>query len=196
MVPEPRVNEPRADRSQVDPPRANDDRPESIVIRPGLPSDAAAIARLFHDTVREINSRDYSLSQVKAWAPDDLSFRNWAERSQTRWTIVAEDRSVPDRDLIAGFCELEPDGHIDCFYCHKNYQRCGLGRQLYQTLETEALDRSLQQLQVESSITARPFFEAMGFIMLSPQTVSVRGESFVNYKMVKALSPTPKGSIT
>jgi putative acetyltransferase len=183
-----------ADQPMNDRPMAA--RPMAIVIRPSLPSDAAAIARLFHDTVREINSRDYSLRQVKAWAPDDLSFHNWAERSQTRWTIVAEDRSTPDRYLIAGFCELKPDGHIDCFYCHKNYQRCGLGRQLYQALETEALDRSLQQLQVESSITARPFFEAMGFVMLSSQTVSVRGESFVNYKMVKALSPIPKSSIT
>ncbi|MEO8892980.1 MAG: GNAT family N-acetyltransferase, partial [Coleofasciculaceae cyanobacterium] len=43
------------------------------------PQDAGQIAQLFHDTVREINQRDYSPNQIQAWAPDDIYFRNWAE---------------------------------------------------------------------------------------------------------------------
>lgn len=40
--------------------------------------DAEQLARLFHETVRKINIRDYSINQVKAWAPDNIHFRNWA----------------------------------------------------------------------------------------------------------------------
>jgi putative acetyltransferase len=34
--------------------------------------DAELVARLFHETVREVNVRDYSSAQVRAWAPDDI----------------------------------------------------------------------------------------------------------------------------
>ncbi|MEE3719563.1 GNAT family N-acetyltransferase, partial [Tumidithrix elongata RA019] len=80
--------------------------------------DAQQVAQLFHDTVREVNIRDYSSAQIKAWAPDNIGFRDWAKVCSSRHTYVAEQEGE-----IIGFGELEPIGHIDCFYCHKNYQR-------------------------------------------------------------------------
>ena len=144
--------------------------------------DAEQVARLFHETVRQINIRDYSDSQVRAWAPDDLNFRNWAVACSDRFTYVAEDNGV-----IAGFGELEANGHIDCFYCHKDYLRCGVGRQIYQAIEAKALSLSLHRLFVEASITAKPFFQQMGFVVVKEQSVACRGEVFVNYLMEKVL---------
>ncbi len=144
--------------------------------------DAPQIAQLFHTTVREINIRDYSRRQVEAWAPDNLEFRNWAERCAECFTYVA------DRDgTIAGFAELESNGHIDCFYCHKDYQRCGVGRQLYQAIESKASALNLRRLFVEASITAKPFFQKMGFEVVQMQQIDCRGETFVNYAMEKHL---------
>ncbi|MEP0910649.1 GNAT family N-acetyltransferase [Leptolyngbya sp. GB1-A1] len=144
--------------------------------------DAEQIARLFHETVREINVRDYSNSQVKAWAPEDIQFRNWVEVCSNRFTYVADDDGV-----IAGFGELEPNGHIDCFYCHKNYQRCGVGSRIYQAIEAKAYELSLNRLFVEASITAKPFFQRMGFAVVKEQEVMRRGEGFINYAMEKLL---------
>ena len=48
----------------------------SIDIRLFQKQDAEQIAKLFHQTVREVNINDYSINQVKAWAPDDINFRN------------------------------------------------------------------------------------------------------------------------
>ena len=87
-----------------------------IKVRLFQTQDAEQIARLFHETIREVNICDYSTSQVKAWAPDDIYFRNWVEVCSSRFTYVADDEGV-----IAGFGELETNGHIDCFYCHKKY---------------------------------------------------------------------------
>ncbi|MEC4816674.1 MAG: GNAT family N-acetyltransferase [Scytonema sp. PMC 1069.18] len=145
--------------------------------------DAEQVARLFHETVREVNTRDYSSRQVRAWAPEDIYFRNWVEVCSSRFTYVADDEGV-----IAGFAELEPNGHIDCFYCHKNYQRCGVGSQLYRAIETKALELSLSRLFVEASITAKPFFQHMGFSVVKQQSVTRRGETFINYVMEKALN--------
>ncbi|PSB33744.1 GNAT family N-acetyltransferase [Stenomitos frigidus ULC18] len=146
------------------------------------PQDAEQLAQLFHETVRAINIHDYSCSQVRAWAPDDIHFRNWVEACSSRFTYVADDRGV-----IAGFGELEPHGHIDCFYCHKDYQHCGVGRQIYQAIEAKAFELSVNRLFVEASITAKPFFQRMGFAVVKEQTVSCRDETFVNYVMEKLL---------
>ncbi|MBD2465844.1 GNAT family N-acetyltransferase [Oscillatoria sp. FACHB-1407] len=144
--------------------------------------DAEQIARLYHETVREVNIRDYSIAQVQIWAPDDIHFRDWENTCADRFTYVADDDGI-----IAGFGELEPNGHIDCFFCHKNYQRCGVGRQIYQAIEAKALELGLNHLTVEVSITAKPFFQRMGFSIIKEQQVAYQGEVFINYAMEKFL---------
>jgi len=145
-------------------------------------SDAQQIAQLFHDTVRKINSRDYSPSQVKAWAPDQIYFRNWATVCSQYYTYVADCKGT-----IIGFGELEANGYIHCFYCHHNYQGCGIGRRIYQAIETQATQLELPRLVTAASITAKPFFEKMGFSVVKQQCVSRRGETFTNYLMEKYL---------
>ena len=144
--------------------------------------DAEQIAQLFQQTVREVNSCDYSLAQVKAWAPDNIYWRNWAKIGAERFTYVADDHGI-----IAGFGELEVNGHIDCFYCHKNYQRMGIGSQIYQAIEAKAQELVINRLYTEASITAKPFFLNMGFSIIKKQQVQRRGETFVNYAMEKIL---------
>jgi putative acetyltransferase len=147
--------------------------------------DAEQIAQLFHETVREVNIRDYSNNQVKAWAPDNIDFKNWAKVCSERFTYVADDQGV-----IAGFGELEPNGHIDCFYCHKNYLRMGVGSKIYSAIEAKAEELGINRLYVEASITAKPFFLKMGFSIIREQQVERRGETFMNYVMEKFLSPS------
>lgn len=144
--------------------------------------DAEQVAQLFHDTIRAINIRDYSQSQVEAWAPNDIHFRDWVAICSQRITYVADDQGT-----IAGFGELEPNGHIGCFYCHKDYQGRGVGKQIYQEIEAKAIELQLNQLFTEASITAKPFFQRMGFSVVKEQQVYCRGEQFKNYVMKKSL---------
>jgi putative acetyltransferase len=153
-----------------------------MFIRLFQPQDTNQIARLFHDTVRTINTQDYTEAQVKAWAPDDLHFKNWEAHCTQHITYVAE-----HDEIIAGFAQLSHQGEIDCFYCHKNYQRQGIGKQLYHTIEITAFSLGLPHLFTDASITAKPFFEQMGFEVLHQQEVTCRGESFINYSLIKWL---------
>lgn len=147
-------------------------------------SDADQIARLFHDTVRQINIRDYTDRQVRAWAPDNIYFRDWKTTCSQKITFVAEDQGV-----VTGFAELEENGHIDCFYCHRSYQQQGIGKLLFQALEKEAREQKIRRLYAEVSITAKPFFTRMGFSEIKRQNV-IRGEiKFTNYVMDKNLKP-------
>jgi putative acetyltransferase len=151
-------------------------------IRLFRPQDTDQIAQLFHQTVHEINRRDYSSNQCLAWSPEDIYFRDWANICSSRYTFVAEIETV-----IVGFGELEANGHIDCFYCHKDYQRCGVGSQIYRAIEEKAMELGLQRLFTAASITAKPFFQHLGFATITEQQVTCRGETFTNYAMEKFL---------
>ncbi len=157
--------------------------PDPIKIRLFEKQDAEQIAQLFHQTVREVNINDYSINHVKAWAPDDINFRDWVSVCSEKFTYVADDNGT-----IAGFGELESDGHIDCFYCHKDYQRIGVGSKIYHAIEAKAYELNIHRLYAEASITAKPFFLRMGFSIVKKQQVERRGEIFINYAMEKYLT--------
>lgn len=153
-----------------------------INIRRFKSSDTDQIAQLFHDTIRSVNRKDYSEKQVKVWAPDDIHYLNWEAKCSSKFTLVADSDG-----LIAGFAQLEYDGHIDCFYCHKDFQEKGVGRLLFESVEKEARKQNLTKLFVEASITAKPFFEKMGFSLIQKQTVLIQGVELTNFRMEKIL---------
>jgi putative acetyltransferase len=153
-----------------------------VNIRRYQPSDLDAVMDVFRGSVRRIAIRDYSEAQVKAWAPDEPDRERWAARRASRPTWVAKIDGA-----IAGFTDLEPDGHVDMMFVHPDHQGKGVADALLATVESEAARLGLERLHTEASITAKPFFERKGFRVIAPQTVSLRGQDFVNYRMEKRL---------
>lgn len=151
-----------------------------MLIRYYHPADIGQIVRLFYDTVHTINLADYTLEQVNAWVPNLPEEARWLGRYSDRIVFVADHDGT-----IAGFAELEPNGHIDCFYCHHLFQRRGIGRQLYQRLEQEANSLNLTRLFVEASITSQPFFEQMGFQTLHENQIIRNNVTLTNFSMEK-----------
>ena len=159
-----------------------------IVIRTYQAADAQSVVNLFRASVRGIAARDYNRSQLRAWAPDVIDEEKFGQRCESKSTWVAK-----MEDRIVGFSDLEPNGHVDMLYVHPDFQRRGVARALLQHVEKAARAMDLCRLHTEASITARPAFEAVGFRVIVPQTVTVRGESMTNYRMEKRLDalPTP-----
>jgi len=153
-----------------------------LKIRRFQPHDTDQIAQLFHDTIRSVNLGDYSEKQVKAWAQDDIHFRDWKEKCSSTYTLVADSNG-----FVAGFAQLDDDGHIDCFYCHKDFRGQGVGRLLFEEIEKEALKRNHTRLFLEASTTAKAFFKKMEFAVTKKQTVKIRGAKLINYIMEKEL---------
>ncbi|MBF0306399.1 MAG: GNAT family N-acetyltransferase [Alphaproteobacteria bacterium] len=135
---------------------------------------------LFRQSVRVVARSDYTAAQTLAWAPDDIDADAWAARLSTRWCWVAEIGGA-----LAGFAELEPDGHLDMMYVHPAHQGRGVATALLGHAEAIGLAR----LYTEASITARPFFERRGFRLVAAQTVVRRGQELVNFRMEKSGSP-------
>lgn len=153
-------------------------------IREATAADARQIVRIFHETVHTVNARDYTPEQVDAWSPAVPDPEAWVRRKfPTHMTFVADEGG-----FIAGFGELEPNGHIDCFYCHRKHQRRGVGSAILGEIEAKARALGLERLFVEASITARPFFESHGFVVLKQQTVVRHGVELANFLMEKKRS--------
>ncbi|MDX1586671.1 MAG: GNAT family N-acetyltransferase [Balneolaceae bacterium] len=153
-----------------------------MLIRLFKQSDTEQIARLFHKTVREVNCADYSPEQLKAWAPDNIHFKDWESSCLSSHTFVADDDGT-----IAGFAQLRETGYIDCFYCHKDYQKIGIGSMLFERILQKARELHLKELTVEASVTARPFFRNKGFGLIIAQEVYRRGQVLKNFLMRKTI---------
>lgn len=151
-------------------------------IRPYTPDDLDLLIALFNGAVRGVASRDYSPAQIAAWAPETPDRAAWAARLSGRPTLVAEIDGV-----IAGFSDLEPDGHIDMLFVEADHQGLGVAGALLDRIEAMAREQGLDRLFTEASITARPVFEHRGFHVQAAQDVALRGQTFRNYRMAKAL---------
>lgn len=153
-----------------------------IVFRPYRAEDAAPLLDLFRASVHAIASDAYSAAQRESWAPADLSAEAFAQQRARTATWVAEFGGSP-----VGFSDLQADGHIEMLYVHPQFQRRGIARALLNHIESQAREASLRRLYAEASIPARGVFEAVGFRTIVSQTVVVRGEEMINYRMEKRL---------
>ncbi|MEA5602639.1 GNAT family N-acetyltransferase [Nostoc sp. UHCC 0252] len=145
-------------------------------------ADTEEIMKLFYDTIHEVNIHDYTKEQVDAWAPANMDIDVWIKSLGSKFTYVAEEQGK-----IIGFGELEANGHIDRFYCHKDFQRKGVGKKILEQLESKAKTLGIEKLFTEASITAKPFFERQNFTVLKQQEVERKGQKLTNFIMEKSI---------
>jgi putative acetyltransferase len=143
---------------------------------------AKEIADLFYMSVHAIDSLIYSEEQKNAWAPSPIDYVAWGKRLELKrpYLLLIDDQ-------VAGFIELEPDGHIDCAYVSPLFQRKGVATALLNHVVCIAKKLDLEQLYVEASIIAKPLFEKFGFLMQHENKVVRNNIVLVNFTMGKCL---------
>ncbi|EHQ05728.1 GNAT family N-acetyltransferase [Leptonema illini] len=144
------------------------------------PTMAHQIADLFHASIHRVACRDYTAEELAVWAPFPIDYDHWLERLNRKQPAVAVDSN---ETTVLGFAELDPDGHIDCFYVHPDHQRRGVGIALMQAIAEKAEEIGLRRLFAEVSITAKPFFLQMGFTVVRPNLAARGGMLLKNYIM-------------
>ena len=153
-----------------------------FVIRERMESDTVALAEIFRRSIRDVASRDYRQAQIEAWVRFADDSNVWEERMRARQVWVAVDDDGP-----IGFVQFDPPDHIDLTYVLPDRQRQGVATALLSFVEVAARAEGAKVLNVEASITSRPFFAARGFQTIAPQIVKVHGQEFLNYRMEKQL---------
>jgi len=155
---------------------------QQILVRRYQDNDAEFLSKIYYHTIHTINAKDYTKEQLDAWAPWSSvhDYIGWKEKLEKIKPFVALIDVV-----IVGFAEFEPNGHIDCFYVHHEFQGSGVGSTLMAEVVKDAARKALHRIYAEVSITAKPFFEKQGFSVVKQQTVTIRGAELTNYVMEK-----------
>lgn len=156
------------------------ERAENIKIRVYHSSDCFEIAKLFYDTVHSINAKDYSQDEINSWATGEINIKEWDKSFLSHYTIIA----VDSNDTILGFGDIDNSGYLDKLYVHKDFQNIGIATAICDELERHCTKTSIT---THASITAKPFFQKRGYILITEQQVERRGVKLINYVMKKNL---------
>ena len=152
-----------------------------IILSEDRPGEAAALVRLFYNTVHSVCLGDYTQEQVDAWADGTADPAVWEQSLLRHQTLVARLGGE-----IAGFADLDGD-YLDRLYVHRDFQRQGVATALAQALEQRAAEQGFSRLTVHASVTARPFFEKRGWRVVREQQVERKGAFLTNFIMEKDL---------
>lgn len=142
--------------------------------------DCASLAGLFFHTVHTVNSKDYSADQLDAWATGNVDTAAWNDSFLKHTTIVAEIHGI-----ITGFGEMDQSGYLDKLYIHKDYQGKGIAAAIVNELEQQTMQRGTFSFTTHASITARPFFEKQGYLVVRENQVIRSGIRLTNFIMEK-----------
>lgn len=149
-----------------------------MLLRSYRSADCEEMAKMFYDTVHEVNIRDYTVEQVNAWADGNIDLAAWDKSFSEHYTVVAEEYGV-----IVGFGDITEVGYLDRLYVHKDYQRKGIATAICDALESYP---DTNELTVHASITAKPFFISRGYSVVKEQEVVRRGVVLTNFVMKKS----------
>lgn len=152
------------------------------MIRNYREDDHLAISEIFPRAIHEIASSVYTKEQCGAWSEKEPNPEYWKQRCKEKrpYVFVQEEK-------VVGFCELDPDGHIDCTYVHPEHKRKGIASQLVSHVIDIATAKGLEKVYTEASICAKPMFEKLGFATIEEQTVERRNIGLKNFKMEKRI---------
>jgi putative acetyltransferase len=144
------------------------------------------VVDLFHRSVHAISRDIYSDKQKQAWAPTPPDYEQWSAR-----LLIKKPYLAIIEQKVAGFIELDPDGHIDCTYTDPVFQGLGVASALFNHIKIIAVSRGDKRLYVEASLVAKPLFEKWGFSLLHKNELVRCDTTLTNFTMELWLVPKP-----
>ena len=133
----------------------------AIRVRAMLPSEARLFLELHHAAVRSLAANDYPASVIDAWArpiTDDAIERFLANRDHELRLIAELDGEPAGIGAI-----VVSQSELRACYVAPGAARRGVGSALVAQIERLAREHGLDHLELESSVTAEPFYAALGY---------------------------------
>jgi N-acetylglutamate synthase-like GNAT family acetyltransferase len=126
-----------------------------IAIRRATTDDSGAVHEIVLQALRETNARDQPASVIDRLI---LTLPEKVASNLDTWHAFV---AIVDGRVV-GTASLS--GHtVKSVFVHPDYQRRGVATKLMSAVESTALAQSVRSLDVQSSITAQPFYAMWGF---------------------------------
>ena len=150
-------------------------------------SDLKELVALFNATVQAINKKDYTEQQIEQWVQPSPDYEEWDAVLSSTYTRV-----VLVGMKIVGFGNISKSGAIDYLYISKEWIGYGAGKLLAKDLIDYAFKSEAKEITVYSSITAKTFFELLGFKAVKQNNNYRNGVLLLNYLMIYPNENIPK----
>jgi putative acetyltransferase len=129
-----------------------------LQIRMATPAEAPALGALVQRAIRTSSSADYAPAIIEAmcanFEPDKV-----LERMAVRDVFAA----VRDGGIIGTVSFSLPRSNLYSLFIEPRVQRGGIGQRLVRHIEQHATGLGCTSLQLSASISARPFYERLGY---------------------------------
>lgn len=130
------------------------------MIQHANPTDAQAIANVICDSIHACHADHHNdPDQIASWtankAPDNI--KKWIDNN---YAI-----SFFDKDNIIGFAMLSPKGELLLNYVLPSSQGKGVGKAMLNVLIQHAREQNLTEIYLESTKTAKDFYQSQGFML-------------------------------
>lgn len=137
---------------------------------------------LFRDTIHTINVSEYSPSQLEVWSKQKINLHEW-------WISTSQHIAYITKlnDKVVGFGEMTYEGELQRLYVHKDYEAIKIGAMILNKLEVDAKQLDLSNITTETSISAKPFFEVLGYEEYKQYQVRLCGIKLIKFIMKKSL---------
>ncbi len=133
----------------------------SVTVRPATVNDAEAACEVLRRSIRELCVADHQNNEVtlNAWLENKTTknIAAWVTSPQS-YSVVA----LRDSD-ISGFAMVSRDGSLRLCYLIPEIQYLGAGKAMLSALEAEAARWGLKSLHLESTKSAKTFYERNGY---------------------------------
>ena len=158
---------------------------KAITLRRASAEDIPEIKALFRETVLNVNIKHYTADEVADWAACGEKPGHWETLVNNLHFTIATNA----QGSIVGFAAMRDDGYLHSLFVHKEWQGKGIARLLLEEAEAHARKAGIVELTSEVSITARPFFERHGYVVLKSQRRKAMKLCLTNFLMMKRLCP-------
>lgn len=144
--------------------------------------DFNIIRDLHEKTVRYVNSIDYTKEQIETWPGISDNYSSLLKSLEKSISYVAL-----INNKIVGFGDINNLGYISRLYTDKDFQGKGIGSALLKKLEEEAMNLGLKEIKLESTTSAKPFYESKGYEVIEKILSNIQGVQHEDWAMVKKL---------
>ena len=163
--------------------------PPGISLRPYLPRDLPRLGAITRAAIEDLAAEDYDHEQRAAWASSFEDEGRFGAKLESYVTLVAD-----AGDVVAAYIALKDNETVELLYVAPEFARRGIATFLCQAMELLAEGRKAGKLKVQASDTAQPLFEALGYVPMQRNTVSLHGQWLANTTMEKTLQPSTTAS--
>lgn len=134
------------------------------------PKDFEILGRVMHAAIHSEPS-PYSAAQQTAWCPVPPSGPDWHAKLAAQHVAVVAVGADP-----VGLMTLHPAGSLDLAFLLPRARGAGHLRRLLAMIQTRAISLGLAELTTHASLAAQAPFAALGFVLLSHETVTRNGQ--------------------